>query len=194
MMNRLRQRPCRGVTLLELVYVVLVMGILAAVLMPVVLNSLRAYEATRSQVTTLDQLRYATERMAREIREARFNASQEVEFSAATEERLVFTRRDLSGGVASEVVTLEKTGADLTLAYDSLPAPATGPQVLLSGVSRLELTYLDQLQVARTLSSPPTVTQLADVYAVRIVIEVLTPDGQTLSRQTVVQLKGRELI
>lgn len=193
-MKRAIPRRCRGFTLLELVYVIIVMGVLAVVLIPVVLNSLRAYEITRNRVTTLDEVRYASERVAREIREARFTAAQEVEFAAATATRLVFTRRGVAGGPASELVTLEKTGTNLTLAYGSLPAPGTGPQLLLASVSRLDMVYLDQAQAPLVLSNPPTAAQLADVYAVRIVLEVLTPDGLLLPREAMVQLKNRDLI
>jgi prepilin-type N-terminal cleavage/methylation domain-containing protein len=190
-MKSVRLHRCRGFTLIELVYVTVVMGLLGALLVPVVHNSLRSFDLTRKEVTVLDQIRYAMERMAREIREVRFNSSQEVEFSTATSTRLVFTRRAVVGGSAAVVVTLELNGTNLLLGYGSL---AIGPQLLLTSVSRLEFIYLDQGLAALALSSPPTVTELADIYAVRIDMDVLSPTGQKLSRRTVVQLKNRELL
>jgi Tfp pilus assembly protein PilW len=183
---------CRGATLIELVYVVIVIGILAAVLMPVVLNGWRAYETTRQQVSVLDRTRYAMERMAREIREVRFTADQEAELSTASATQLVFTRRALVGGGAGETVTIGHSGTNLTLAYGSMPA--TGAQLLLASVSSFNLVYLNQAQAVLTLTSPLTASQLASVYAVRIELVVTTPAGQSLSRQTVVQLKNRELL
>lgn len=182
----------RGATLLELVYVVLVIGILAAVLIPVVLNSVRAYDTTRQQVSVLDRTRYAMDRLAREIRELRFNATQQAELTTATATQMVFTRKALTGGGTGEVVSLAYSGSNLTLAYGSMPS--TGPQLLLGSVNSFNLVYLNQAQAVMALSSPITIEQLADVHAVRIELGVRTPDGQSLTRQTVVQLKNRELL
>jgi prepilin-type N-terminal cleavage/methylation domain-containing protein len=193
-MNASCQHHSRGFSLIELVYVIVVMGLLGALLVPVVHNSLKSYDITRQEVTTLDQTRYAMERMARELREVRFTASQAVAFTSATATSLVFTRRAVDAVTGSEGVTLAQSGSDLTLAYTSLPAPTTGAQLLLEDVGRFALVYLDQTQTAMAISSTPTPEELADVHAVRIELEVNTPDGRKLSRQTVVQLKNRSLL
>jgi prepilin-type N-terminal cleavage/methylation domain-containing protein len=187
--TQLNRGRSRGVTLIELVYVIVIVGILAAALIPLALNGLRAQSLARQQVTTLDQTRYAMERLAREIREVRFTATQEAELSEATAGRLVFVRRGIAGGATSEGVTLAHSGTQLVLGYTAIPA-----QRLLDSVSRFELVYLDRQQAALALSNPPTAAQLAEVHAVRIEVGVSTPEGQTLSRQTVVQLKNRELL
>lgn len=191
-MKHTRPSRCRGLSLVELVYVIVVMGILGALMVPVVYNSLRSYEITRNQVATLDQIRYAMERMAREVREVRFTSAQEAEITTATATRMVFTRRAVFGGLASEVVTLDKTGTQITLAYGSLTS--AGTQVLLGSVNSLSLVYLNENQAVMAMSSPPTIEQRAGVHAVQINLQVTTSGGQSLTRQTVVQLKNRALL
>ncbi|NJD36059.1 MAG: prepilin-type N-terminal cleavage/methylation domain-containing protein, partial [Betaproteobacteria bacterium] len=68
-----KRRP-HGFTLIELIIVVIVIGIMAAVLAPLAVSSLRAYDAVLGDVVVLDKLRYATERLAREIREVDYVA------------------------------------------------------------------------------------------------------------------------
>jgi prepilin-type N-terminal cleavage/methylation domain-containing protein len=165
-------RSSRGVTMIELVYAMVIMGILGAALLPMAFNGLRAYEATRQQVETLDQTRYAMERIAREIRETRFTGGT-ADLSVASSSGLVFTRSTMQAGLeGTEQVTLQQTGTDLTLAYAS--QPLAGAVVLLSSVNSLGFTFDTSLQT------------------VRITLEVNTPNGSTLVRETVVQLKNRE--
>ncbi len=58
----------RGFTLIELVISTVVIGIMAMALSPLMLSSLNAYDNTLGNLVLLDKLRYATERLAREIR------------------------------------------------------------------------------------------------------------------------------
>lgn len=62
----------RGFTLIELVIVAIIIAIVAAVITPLAVSSLRAYNDTLNDVVTLDKLRYAAERLAREIREVEY--------------------------------------------------------------------------------------------------------------------------
>lgn len=62
----------QGFSLVELIIVTVIVGIMATALVPVAITSLRAYDNTMGDVMALDKLRYATERMAREIREIQY--------------------------------------------------------------------------------------------------------------------------
>ena len=118
----------RGFTLIEWVISLIVIGILAMVGLPILSSSTRAYSATQEGLSTLSKLRYATERMAREVREVRRNPSLPTEYdiakmSAAT---FKFTKTD---GVE---VTLSAAPPVLTLGYSTpavTPAPALTDRV-----------------------------------------------------------------
>jgi hypothetical protein len=182
-----------GVSLIELVYALAMLAILAAVLVPLALNGLRAYQATRIEVSQLDQLRYATERLAREIREVRYSSESEAAFHVFTPTSVAFTRtlRDAAGSEVSERVTVALADSRLMLGYDSLAG--VGSQMLLGSVKNLSFVGLDGLQQAMVWTNPPSAGQLAAVHAVRIELEVQGTDGLTRTRQTTVQLKNRRL-
>ena len=73
----------RGFTLIEWVISLIVIGILAMVGLPILSSSTRAYSATQEGLSTLSKLRYATERLAREVREVRRNPSLPTEYDIA---------------------------------------------------------------------------------------------------------------
>ena len=181
-----------GVTMIELVYAMALLALLGAVLLPLGASGLRAYATVRSDVTQQDQLRYALERMAREVREVRFLVTGEAVFLSLTPHSVRFTRNRLVGATEStETVTLSLDGTDLTLAYASMAA--VGPQLLLPSVSRLAFVGLNEAQQAVLVSQPPSAAELVVLHAVRIEVEVTTAAGRTLVRHTTVQLKNREL-
>jgi len=189
---RYQCRRSGGVTLIELVYALALLAILGAVLLPLGVNSLRAYGVVRSDVAQQDQLRYALERMAREVREVRFSAAGEAAFSNFSNQTLSFTRSRLVGASeVSETVSLALQASSLTLAYASMGA--VGPQQLLPAVSRLAFVGLNEAQQPMALSQPPSAGELAALHAVRIELEATTAGGRTLLRHTTVQLKNREL-
>lgn len=117
----------RGFTLIEMVVTLVLVGILAVVGLPILSNSLRAYSATQESLGTLSKLRYATERLAREIREVRRDPAVPTDYDIAvmTAAKFEFTKTD---GVK---VTLEAAPPALTLNYAPpvSPTPALTDQV-----------------------------------------------------------------
>ncbi len=117
----------RGFTLIEMVVTLVLVGILAVVGLPILSNGLRAYTATQESIGTLGKLRYATERLAREIREVRRDPIVPTDYDIAvmTAVKFEFTKTD---GVA---VTLEAVPPALTLNYAPpvAPTPALTDQV-----------------------------------------------------------------
>lgn len=61
----------KGFSLLELVVSMMVLALLAAIAVPFVSNGVRAYNSTSATLQTVGKLRYASERIARELREIR---------------------------------------------------------------------------------------------------------------------------
>ena len=117
----------RGFTLVEAVMVIVLIGILAAVGAPMIANGMRVSMQTGTDLGTVSQLRYATERIVRELREVRFSGGA---YSiSVTTSPLTFTKID---GTA---VSISLTGANLTLGYG-------GSTTLLSNqVSGLNIVY-----------------------------------------------------
>ena len=157
-----------GFSLIEMIIVTVVLGIMAAVLAPLARNSLLAYDNTLDDLTVLDKLRYATERLAREIRGIQYanstvnpapacsgglslspatcpdGSSDRYCISTMTANNLVFTRSycDSSGALTTRNVTVGATSSAVTLAYSDMSG--TGAQVLtddLGSASNLAFAY-----------------------------------------------------
>jgi prepilin-type N-terminal cleavage/methylation domain-containing protein len=64
-------RRIEGFSLVELVMVIVILGILAAFVGPVLYNAVRSYESIQKSTDTNAKLRYAMERIAREMRDIR---------------------------------------------------------------------------------------------------------------------------
>lgn len=163
----------RGFTLVELVMAIIVLSVIAALTAPMLLKGMQAYEGTHGSLRTLDQLRYATERLAREIRETNLNAgSYAINMAAAPP--LTLTKTD---GV---VVTVSSAGSDLNLGY-SAPAVA---DVLSDQYSTVAFAYFDANGNATASGS--------DVRYVEITLTLTNPgNGQNYSQRTRVALRDR---
>ena len=184
-----QQRHLRGFTLIELIVVIMLIGVMASALMPLAATSIRAYQTTEKRILAQDKLRYAMERMARELREVSYNATTGFAFvglptvnapSGLSFQRVYF---DTSGSASAAVtLTLTGTGGVLTLA-DSRYA-GLGAQTLCDNVASVQFNLLDES--GQVLTSPTPL----NVYAVEIVV-LLNADGANLTQSTTVELKNR---
>lgn len=172
-------RPPRsyGFTLLEFTLVLIVLGVIAALNVPVMVKSLEAYDATQASVKTLSQLRYASERLAREIRATDFRAGVYIS-NLSTDPAmtaLVFTKID---GVS---VTVSVAGTQVLLDYDSA---GITPQVLTDQLNSLTLTYRDAADVITNTAT--------DVRYVDVALVLTNPyNGQNYSQQVRIGLRDR---
>ena len=183
-----------GFTLFELVIVAIVSAILAAVVTPLALSSLRAYDNTLSNLIVLDKLRYATERLAREIREVNYNSgSSSYAFSSMGNNSMAFTRSyyDSSGAAITRTVTVGNSGAAVTLTYSDMAG--TGAQVLtdqISSTNSLTFAYYDK--DGCNANTTPTLCAITtgNVRYVQITL-TLTQNGNPYTQRTRVALKNR---
>ena len=125
-------RNARGWTLVEVIMVMVIIGILAAFIGPMLLNALNAYDRTQLTVNTYGKMRYAMERMAREIAAVRRNAVDTTEFDVTTMTAGTFAFFKEDG----TQVTITLAGSDLNLTY-----AGTGTGLLADGVGALAFAY-----------------------------------------------------
>lgn len=152
---------------------ILVLAVLAAVTTPMMLQGILAYQATDNSLQTLDKLRYATERLAREIRETDRVAGVYT-ISMATTPPLTFTKTDGTG------VTVSAAGADLSLSY-STPAVSA---VLADEYTTLAVAYFD--------ANGASTTSASDVRYVELTLTLTNPaSGQVYSQRTRAMLRDR---
>lgn len=120
-----RARTARGFTLIEAVMVMVLMGILAAVGAPMIANGMRIAVMANTDLNTISQLRYATERLTRELREIR-SVGGVYAIDMTTN---AFTKTD------GTTVTIGYTSPNVTINGFTLTNQATG-------VTPFQLTYL----------------------------------------------------
>lgn len=165
----------RGFTLIEMVIVIVIIGILAAFSAPLLLGTFEAFETNQTNLVTLTKMRYATERMAREIREVRFSGGVYAIVMGATS--LQFTKNDAAG----TVVTITSAPPLVTLQYSTPAMNATlTDQVAANG---LQFQYFDINNVA-TAST-------ANVAYVDIDLTLTDPNSGAMQQRTRVALRNR---
>ncbi len=159
---------------MEAVVAILLLGILATAALPLISSAVTTYQTTTSYLVTLSKLRYATERMAREIRAVRRNPLTPSNYDISTpltSTSLVFIKSD------ANQVSISAAAPLVTLAYQTPAASAT----LTDQLSALAFRYLD-INGAVTAS-------LAQIAFVEISL-ALTLDGAVLQQRTRVSLRN----
>lgn len=166
----------QGFTLIELVISLVILGLVGSVAGYGLVNGTLAFSSSADAVHIHGKLRYASERMAREIREIRRNTVTPTQYdiSTMTATTLAFTKRDGTG------VTLNSTPPLVTLAY-STPA---GTPTLSDEVSNLTISYLQADGVT-------TATGSTDVAFVEFEL-VLSRAGNSYPQRGRVALRNRQ--
>ena len=127
-------RQSLGFTLIEMVMVIVVLGILAGLTAPIFSQGLTASRLTAENLHTLAKLRFATERLVREIRQVNYNGSS-YDVTTMTATSLVFSKAD----AISTTVSITSSGGNITMAY-STPSVSG---LLTDEVSSFNFAYYD---------------------------------------------------
>jgi prepilin-type N-terminal cleavage/methylation domain-containing protein len=138
-------RRVEGFSLVELIMVIVILGILAAFVGPVLFNAMRSYDQGQRGVQTQAKMRYAVERMSRELREIRRQVTDATLFdiTSMTATSLAFFKTD------STPVMIAAAGNQVNLAYSTVSA------VLTDQLGSFSLQYYqpDASTVAATAAS-----------------------------------------
>ena len=101
----------RGFTLIEIIVVIVILSIVAAISINFLVSSLRVYTITVNQKTLFDEGKLALERMCRDIRDAQ---SISVPAAGASNSLITFVRTNATvNDVAAENITFQLSGTTL---------------------------------------------------------------------------------
>lgn len=129
-------RRVEGFTLPELLMVIVILGILGAFVGPVVYNAIRSYEGIQKSTNTNAKVRYAMERIAREMRDIRRQVTNSafLDIPSMTAASMVFVKTD------GTRVVLNAAGTAVDLSYTSI----SGTLVDQVQAGSFSLGYLEQ--------------------------------------------------
>ena len=165
----------KGFTLMEMVIVLTMLAIMAAVAGPYLSNGMRAYNDSASAVHTLSKLRLASERLVREIREIRGDGAGNYDITLPLSAgALEFFKSD------GERVSINGAGAQLTLTYASIAGGA--PFTLSDQLSSVTFSYLT--------SAGMPYTSIADLGIIEFEL-VLTHAGNEYRQRSRVALRNQ---
>lgn len=164
-----------GFTMIEMIVSLVILSVLGATAGTGLIGGVRAFSAGSDDLQTLGKLRYASERMAREIREIRRDSANPDNFdiAAMNATTLRFTRGN------GTTVTLIADPPVISLAY-GVPA---GTWTLADEVGSMEFAYYQN-------DGSSIATSNANVAFVEFNLE-LSRDGKAFPQRTRIALRNR---
>ncbi len=106
----------KGFTLIEIIVVIVILSIAAAITIKFLVDSMRIYTMTVNQKTLLDEGKFALERMCRDIRDAQSISTPSPGNSGNS---ITFTRTNGTGATATDPV-LDHAGENITFQWDGI--------------------------------------------------------------------------
>ena len=181
------KRRSGGFTLIEIIISIVLIGIMAAVGASMISDSFDTTRMIDANTASQQNARYALERLAREIREIKYDTTnnQYCITSLASSTNLAFNKTsgtyNSTCGTNAYTVTIAYTNPNLTLQYSSGPAVTS---TLSNQATAFTMNYLDASGVATTSTS-----------AIRYVVTNLTvadPSGNSIAQRTRVALRNAQ--
>ncbi len=194
-------RSAQGFTLLELVIVMVLTGILAVAATRPIRATLKMRADVATNLSAMDGLRYATERIVRELRQARYDAQSTgfqvkpldaISGTTSASAGICFTRVGGATGTTLASLAVRKSGTLATLDYVTLPAcTASSPKTLADKISSVRFDYWrfgsGSTPLPLALTDPQFTTLLAYVD---ITLSATPATGVPISYRTRVLLRN----
>ena len=190
-----------GFSLLELVIAMVLTALLAVMAMQPILRAIQARSTVANNLGAIDALRFATERIVRELRQVRYDA-QGTGFQLASmnpiagtsnaSSGLCFTRVGGSAGANFSSIAIRQSGTQATLDNVSYPGcAAVAPHALADKVSALRFDYWSygsgSTPVALALTDPSFGTKLSFID---VTLSVTPNNGPVVSYRSRVVLRN----
>ncbi len=141
----------QGFSLLELVIVMVLTGLLAVMAMQPILRAIQARTTVANNLGAIDALRYATERIVRELRQVRYDAQGSgfqlvslipIAGTTNASNGICFTRVGGSAGGIYSSIAIRQNGTQATLDNVTFPTcAAVAPNALADKVGTLRFDY-----------------------------------------------------
>lgn len=132
--------PMRGFTLLEVLAAVLVMGVIGAVVLPVVTTASESYTVTREVRNSTERVAFALDRVSRIVRQAPIGADD--------------TGLGVQSASASSLEFTDGTGFRVEAGDLVMLVPGEDAALLCPDVDSIEITYLAADGQTNTLVTP----------------------------------------
>jgi len=148
----------RGFTLLETVMVIIIVGIIAAFVAPILLASVNSYDETSRNVEVLTRMRYAMERMAREIRGMRPDPASSLNYDivsgSMTASKLEFCKADATRVTIDNATLSSEVKLGYTSGFSSTcTASAATTSTLTDAVTSFCISYCQKDGTTCTLTA-----------------------------------------
>ena len=151
-MHSTHYKPTQGFTLIEVVIVIVLSGILASAAVQPLIQAFTARARVANNLDAIDGLRYATERIVREMRQTQYDTAgtgfqlKALDYASSSgnaSNGICFKRSGGSTGTSTANIALRKSGTLLTLDQGvSYPAcNAVQANTLAANVSNLLFTF-----------------------------------------------------
>jgi prepilin-type N-terminal cleavage/methylation domain-containing protein len=167
-----------GFTLIELITTLVLLGLLASIGTSIVSDNFRTVNLVNARQGTAERVRYAMDRVAREIRETKYASSSGYAITSMSANSFAF-KRDIAGSEVTITLAKAADSSNVTLAY-SLPAASS---TLIDQATGFALQYLD-------LNGQPTTSAL-DVRFIVVTLSVQdTVSGSQVSERMRIALRN----
>ena len=180
-------RHSGGFSLVELVFSIMLIGMMATVGSSIIADTFTTTRRVNAANASADHARYAVERLAREIREARYGAAGTIDSSTLTPTKLCFVN---TSGVTVAIIG---DGTNLKLGHTSGVSPTCTPgtpatlstQVAANGFA---LAYLDAS--GAVINSPSSNVILIRFVQITLTVKDTATSGESTTQRTRVALRN----